>query len=83
MNRSAHISPDSNDNAATAIGKLVHLAIQRGLAVGRTVKIGAVRGILIGYNIARDGDFPGTTYPLLVKTEFGAAKFAIEEVKLV
>jgi hypothetical protein len=81
MNHSAHISPDSNENAATVIGKLVHLAIERGLAVGRTVKIGAVRGILIGYNIARDGDFPGTTYPLLVKTEFGIAKFAIEEVK--
>jgi hypothetical protein len=83
MTRSAHISRDSNENATTAIGKLVHSAVLRGLAIGRTVKIGAVRGIVIGYNIARDGNFPGTTYPLLVKTEFGTAKFALDEVKLV
>jgi hypothetical protein len=83
MTRSAHSSRGSNEKAALVIGKLIHAAIQRGLAIGRTVKIGAVRGIVIGYNIARDGNFPGTTYPLLVKTEFGTAKFALDEVKLV
>ncbi|MBI4996009.1 MAG: hypothetical protein HZC22_03740 [Rhodocyclales bacterium] len=63
------------------MGKLVHAAIQRGLAIGRSVKIGTVRGIVIGYNISRDGKFPGTQYPLLVKTELGTAKFGLDEVK--
>ena len=80
MTSSANFSRDGNDTAATAIGKMVHLAKQRGLAVGRTVKIGTVRGILIGYNISRDGKFPGTHYPLLVKTELGTAKFGLDEV---
>ncbi|MBI5784776.1 MAG: hypothetical protein HZA64_04890 [Rhodocyclales bacterium] len=80
MTRSAHISRDSNDNAAAAIGKLVHLAMQRGLGAGRPVKIGTVRGIVIGYNISRDGNYPGTRYPLLVKTELGTAKFGLDEV---
>lgn len=82
MTRSANISRDSKEGAATAIGKLVHDAIQRGLAIGRTVKIGTVRGIVIGYNISRDGNYPGTRYPLLVKTELGTAKFGLDEVKL-
>ena len=81
MTRSAHFSQDSSENAAAAIGKLVHDAIQRGLAIGRTVKIGTVRGIVIGYNISRDGNYPGTRYPLLVKTELGTAKFGLDEVK--
>ena len=80
MTRSAHINRDSQGSAASAIGKLVHLAMQRGLAVGRAVKIGTVRGIVIGYNISRDGRFPGTEYPLLVKTELGTAKFGLDEV---
>lgn len=80
MNRSAHITSDNQGNAASAIGKLVHLATQRGIVVGRMVKIGTVRGILIGYNISRDGKFPGTHYPLLVKTELGTAKFGLDEV---
>jgi hypothetical protein len=80
MTRSAHFSRDSNENATTAIGKLVHAAVQRGLAIGRTVKIGTVRGIVIGYNISRDGNYPGTRYPLLVKTELGTAKFGLDEV---
>ena len=80
MTRSANISRDSNETAATVIGKLVHAAVQRGLAVGRTVKIGTVRGIVIGYNISRNGNYPGTRYPLLVKTELGTAKFGLDEV---
>jgi uncharacterized protein YcfJ len=80
MTRSAQISRDGNENATTAIGKLIHTAVQHGLAVGRTVKIGTVRGIVIGYNISRDGSYPGTRYPLLVKTELGTAKFSLDEV---
>jgi hypothetical protein len=80
MNRSAHIGRDSNETAASAIGRLVHLATQRGIVVGRLVRIGTVRGILIGYNISRGGKFPGTEYPLLVKTELGTAKFGLDEV---
>ncbi|MBU1236462.1 MAG: hypothetical protein KJ634_10675 [Gammaproteobacteria bacterium] len=66
---------------AQAIGAVVHSAVCHGLAIGRAVKIGAVRGVVIGYNIARDGNFPGTRYPLLVKTELGVAKFGLDEVK--
>lgn len=80
MNRSANASRNRQENAATAIGMLIHLAMERGLAVDRTVKIGTVRGIVIGYNIARDGNYPGTRYPLLVKTELGVAKFGLDEV---
>jgi hypothetical protein len=80
MSRNARTSQDSNENAAMAIGKLVHAAVLRGLAVGRPVRMGTVQGIVIGYNIARDGDFPGTRYPLLVKTELGTAKFGLDEV---
>jgi hypothetical protein len=80
MNRSAHFNRDSHDNVATAIGEQVHLAMRRGLAIGRPVKIGTVRGIVIGYNITRDGNFPGTQFPLLVMTELGTAKFGLDEV---
>lgn len=80
MNRGAHSTIDSTGNAAMAIGKLVHAAMFRGLAIGRQVKIGTVRGIIIGYNIAQRGDYPGTRYPLLVRTELGTAKFGLDEV---
>lgn len=80
MTRSANISRDGSDTATTAIGKLIHVAMQRGLAIGRRVKIGTVRGIVIGYNISRTGNYPGTRYPLLVKTELGTAKFGLDEV---
>jgi hypothetical protein len=79
MNRSANISRNSHEEAIE-IGRLVHLAMLRGLVIGRLVKIGTVRGIVIGYNISRDGKFPGTEYPLLVKTELGTAKFGLDEV---
>ena len=64
-----------------ALGQLIHTAIRRGLIIGRAVKIGTVRGLVIGYNIARSGRFPGLGYPLLVKTELGTAKFGLDEVK--
>lgn len=79
MNRSAHISQSSHDDAIE-IGKLVHLAMLRSLVIGRLVKIGTVRGIVIGYNISRVGNYPGVRYPLLIKTELGTAKFALDEV---
>jgi len=62
------------------IGAAVHAAVGRGLTVGRQVKIGIVRGVVIGYNIARRGRYPGTRFPLLVKTELGVAKCALDEV---
>ncbi|HTY04287.1 MAG TPA: hypothetical protein VMC81_11220 [Rhodocyclaceae bacterium] len=80
MNRSAYIRQNPADDASAAIGAAVRQAVQRGLGVGRTVKIGTVRGIVIGYNIARDGNFPGTRFPLLIRTELGVAKFGLNEV---
>jgi hypothetical protein len=62
------------------IGEAVHRAAGRGLVVGRQVKLGVVRGIVIGYNIARRGRYPGTRYPLLIKTELGIAKCRLDEV---
>lgn len=58
----------------------VRAACSCGLTVGRQVKIGIVRGVVIGYNIARHGRYPGRRYPLLVKTELGVAKFRLAEV---
>jgi hypothetical protein len=79
MNRSALIGQNSHADAIE-ISRLVHLAMLRGLLIGRPVKIGTVRGIIIGYNIAQRGSYPGTRYPLLVKTELGTAKFGLDEV---
>ncbi len=62
------------------IGDAVHRAARSGLFVGRQVKLGVVRGIVIGYNIARRGRYPGARYPLLVKTELGIAKCRLDEV---
>ena len=81
MNRSASFHKDQSNSAAALIGHLVHQAMARGLLIGCIVKIGTVRGIVIGYNISRDGDFPGTAYPLLIKTELGTAKFGLDEVR--
>lgn len=58
----------------------VRAACSCGLTVGRQVRIGIVRGVVIGYNIARYGRYPGRRYPLLVKTELGVAKFRLAEV---
>lgn len=62
------------------IGAAIHSATTRGLIVGRQVKIGIVRGVVIGYNIARRGRFPGRRFPLLVKTELGVVKCQLGEV---
>jgi len=71
--------PDA-PGAANPAGDVVRTARCRGLTVGRQVKIGVVRGVVIGYNIACRGRFPGHRFPLLVKTELGVAKFGIAEV---
>jgi len=60
----------------------VQVAIAKGYTVGKTVLIGNVEGRVIGYNIASDGDYPGTTYPLVVHTPYGISKCALIEVSL-
>jgi hypothetical protein len=82
MTRRTQFGNGSTNHATSAIGPLIHTAALHGLTVGRMVKIGAVRGIVIGYNIARHGRFPGARYPLLVRTELGTAKFGLHEVAL-
>jgi hypothetical protein len=62
------------------IGAAVHIAVGRGLVVGRQVKLGIVGGTVIGYNIAHRGRYPGTRYPLLIKTELGVTKCRLDEV---
>lgn len=58
----------------------VRAAVAGGLTIGRQVKLGIVRGVVIGYNIACRGRFPGRRYPLLVKTELGITKCHVDEV---
>ena len=59
---------------------LIRAAVRRGLTIGCVVTVGAIPGIVIGYNIARHGAFPGDRFPLLIETDFGAGKFALDEV---
>lgn len=80
MTRPAETRTEPTQQGAVALGQAIHAAVRCGLVVGRRVKIGLVRGIVIGYNIARRGRFPGMRYPLLVKTELGTAKFGLDEV---
>jgi hypothetical protein len=80
MTRPAQTRTGDTHQGAMALSRLIGAAVTRGLTVGRQVKIGLVRGIVIGYNIARGGRFPGLRYPLLVKTELGTAKFGLDEV---
>ena len=65
---------------AGLVGVAVHAALCGGFVVGRQVKLGVVRGVVIGYNIARRGRYPGARFPLLVKTELGVAKCRLDEV---
>jgi hypothetical protein len=59
---------------------LIRAAVRGGYGIGSTVAIGSVRGVVIGYNIARHGPFPGQRFPLLIETELGTGKFALDEV---
>jgi hypothetical protein len=67
-------------SSSPSLTQIILAAIRRGLTIDRAVKIGAVRGVVIGYNIARRGRYPGIRFPLLVKTELGTAKFSLDEV---
>jgi hypothetical protein len=73
---------DDRFRASVALGELIHTAEKRGLTIGRAITIGRIKGVIIGYNIARDGNFPGSRYPLLVSTALGTGKFAVDEVSL-
>ena len=73
-------SPGNPCRNCEQIGAAVHAALGRGLVIGRQVRVGMVPGVVIGYNIARGGRYPGTRYPLLLKTELGVAKCRIDEV---
>ena len=63
------------------MSRLVRAALRRGLTIGCAVTIGVVPGTVIGYNIARQGAFPGDRYPLLVATELGTTKCCLDEVR--
>lgn len=68
--------------ATSRLQEAVHVAIAKGYTVGATVLIGNVEGTVIGYNISGDGDYPGSTYPLLVDTPYGISKCALIEASL-
>lgn len=72
----------SDSEVAGRIGSAVNKVIDHGFVVGRQVRIGKVAGIVVGYNIASFGQFPGAAYPLLVYTPLGISKCALEEVSL-
>jgi len=65
------------------IGSAVSAAVNLGFVVGREVLVGRIPGIVVGYNIARPGQFPGSVYPLVVRTSMGVIKCATDEVSLV
>ena len=70
------------EQSGRVIGSAVNAAISQGLVIGREVFVGSVPGIVIGYNIASFGQFPGSVYPLVVRTAIGVTKCAMEEVSL-
>jgi hypothetical protein len=77
----AHNFPHLLRGPATAsVLASIRDARRRGLSVGRRVRLGNVDGVVIGYNIARNGPYPGARFPLLVRTELGTGKFAPDEV---
>ena len=59
----------------------VHQAIANGYTIGKRVLIGNVEGMVIGYNIANGGDYPGAIYPLVVATGYGIAKCTLTETR--
>ena len=73
--------PGTGKNAAR-LHDAVRVALAMGYMIGAKVLIGNVEGTVVGYNIASDGDYPGTTYPLLVDTRYGISKCALIEVSL-
>lgn len=65
-----------------SIAAAVNAAINRGFVVGREVLLGRIPGIVVGFNIASFGPFPGSVYPLVVRTALGVTKCAVDEVSL-
>lgn len=70
------------ESSGRIIGAAVTIAINRGFVVGREVLLGRIPGIVVGYNIASFGQFPGNDYPLVVRTALGVTKCAMDEVSL-
>ena len=70
------------ESSGRIVGAAVNVAINRGFAVGREVLLGSIPGIVVGYNIASFGQFPGGNYPLVVRTALGVTKCALDEVSL-
>ncbi|MDA8256939.1 MAG: hypothetical protein M0Z99_15150 [Betaproteobacteria bacterium] len=70
------------ESSGRIIGAAVNVAISRGFVVGREVLLGRIPGIVVGYNIASFGQFPGSDYPLVVRTALGVTKCAMDEVSL-
>ena len=66
----------------STIGSAVNAAIKQGFVIGREVLVGKVPGLVVGYNIASFGSFPGNAYPLVVRTALGVTKCAVDEVCL-
>lgn len=62
---------------------VVRTAMRLGFVIGREVLVGKIPGIVAGYNIGSFGRFPGTAYPLVVRTEMGVAKCHPDELTLV
>jgi len=75
--RSANTTPSGS---GADIARAIRRAIRSGRGIGCAVTIGSVPGTVVGYNIARRGDFPGERFPLVIQTELGAGKFSLEEV---
>jgi hypothetical protein len=62
---------------------IVRAAMRLGFVIGREVLVGKIPGIVAGYNIGSFGRFPGTSYPLVIRTEMGVAKCHPDELTLV
>lgn len=71
-----------NAESSGSIGAAVNAAINRGFVVGREVLLGRIPGIVVGFNIASFGQFPGSLYPLVVRTALGVTKCAVDELDL-
>lgn len=67
---------------SASIAAAVNAAINRGFVVGREVLLGRIPGIVVGFNIASFGQFPGSVFPLVVRTALGVTKCAVDEVDL-
>ncbi|MCF8149874.1 MAG: hypothetical protein K9K30_07405 [Burkholderiaceae bacterium] len=75
------VQPDSALHGRVIAAAITHV-INRGFVVGREVLVGSVPGVVVGYNIARYGQFIGSDYPLVVRTALGVTKCDLDEVSL-